>query len=194
MKRDDTSPASAGEETPLIQRAIQGDADAFARLYDRYIDSIYRFIFFRVGEDRTAEDLTSQVFLRAWEKLGKYELRGLPFGAWLFRIARNLIVDHYRAQRTQRGTLPLETHYVLEIESAYNVTEEIEAKIEVERLLALLDQLTEEQRQALTLKFIEGLSTEEIAQVMSKRAGAIRAVQMRGLQALAMLIEKQQHE
>ncbi|MCB0212312.1 MAG: hypothetical protein KDJ52_23425, partial [Anaerolineae bacterium] len=84
-------PESASQEAQLIKRAKSGDTDAFAGLYDIYIDDVYRFILHRVGNKQTAEDLSSQVFLKAWDNLGRYKMQGLPFGAWLFRIARNSV-------------------------------------------------------------------------------------------------------
>lgn len=182
------APRDPAREAQLIERAIKGDPDAFARLYDSYVDAIYRFVFFRIRDERGAEDLTSQVFLKAWEKLDSYELRNVPFGAWLFRIARNAVIDHYRAHRESTS---LESDDATWLKAPQDVDAEVESKIDTEWLLATLSQLTEDQRQVLTLKFIEGLSTQEIAQVMGKREGAIRALQMRGLQALATLIEGQ---
>jgi len=143
-------------------------------------------VFFRVGDRGTSEDLTSQIFLKAWEKLEGYELRGLPFGAWLFRIARNTLIDYYRAQRE---TMSLEASDVEQVVADHSVAGEVEKKIEADSLLSQLSQLTEDQRQVLILRFMDGLTTEEIAQRLGKREGAIRALQMRGLQALAMLIQ-----
>jgi len=176
------SPDSGGQESLLVKRAVSGDSSAFASLYEIYIDDIYRFILHRVGHEQTAEDLTSQVFLKAWDKLGRYEIRGLPFGAWLFQIARNSVIDYYR---TYRETLPLEH---LNSDPAVNVAKEVEKQLEGEWLRTVLQHLTEDQREVLVLKFINGLKTQEIAQVMGKRQGAIRALQMRALQALAEIL------
>jgi RNA polymerase sigma-70 factor (ECF subfamily) len=172
-------------EVRWIQSAIAGEAEAFARLYETYVDQVYRFIFYRVGDDQTAEDLTSQVFFKAWDSLDRYQLRGLPFGAWLLRIARNAVIDHYR---TFKETTPLEPTAVAWPDPAANVDQEVERRLEAAWLRSVLRQLTEDQRQVLTLRFIEGLSTQEVAQVMGKREGAIRALQMRGLQALAQMM------
>jgi RNA polymerase sigma-70 factor (ECF subfamily) len=86
-------------EKRLALRAAQRDSEAFAALYDAYVDKIYKYVFYKVGGQAEAEDLTAQVFLRAWEAIGEYEWREYPFSAWLFRIAHNLIVDHHRARR-----------------------------------------------------------------------------------------------
>jgi RNA polymerase sigma-70 factor (ECF subfamily) len=173
-------------ESDLIQRAVSGNSDAFATLYDTYVEQIYRFIFFRVGDEQTAEDLTSQVFLKAWDNLSSYQIRGLPFSAWLFRIARNNIIDYYR---TYKETTSLESPAVDKPDPATAVDENVERRLQAEEVRLALQQLTGDQRQVLTLRFIEGLSTEEVAQVLGKRQGAIRALQMRGLQALAEIME-----
>lgn len=177
---------STSSESEWVRQAIEGRTDAFARLYDAYIDRIYRFIFFRVGNEQLAEDLTSQVFLKAWENLGRYEIRGLSFGAWLFRISRNLVIDHYRTKKVHE---PYEDDGDIELNPALTVDGLIEEKLDAEWLRSMLQELTVDQRTVLTLKFIEGLSTHEIAEVMGKREGAVRALQLRGLQALAEIIE-----
>jgi RNA polymerase sigma-70 factor (ECF subfamily) len=172
-------------EIQLIQKATAGDADAFARLYDTYVDEVYRFVYYRVSDEDTAEDLTSQIFFKAWDNLHRYQVRGSPFKAWLFQIARNLVIDYYR---TRKEVLPLEPHALLEPDPAANVSEKVEQRLEAERLRNLLQGLTDDQREVLTLKYINGLSTKEIAKVMKKGQGAIRALQMRGLQALADMV------
>lgn len=181
-----TSAPNQPSETDLIQRAMSGEQNAFAMLYDAYIEQIYRFIYFRVSDAQTAEDLTSQVFLKAWDKLSSYQIRGLPFSAWLFRIARNGVIDYYR---TFKETTPLEPDVIARPDPAADVDEKVERRLEAEEVRLALQHLTEDQRQVLTLRFIEGLSTEEVAQVIGKRQGAVRALQMRGLQALAQMIE-----
>lgn len=173
-------------ELELIQRAVSGDPDAFAALYDFYVEQIYRFVLFRVGNEQTAEDLTSQVFLKAWDNLSSYQIRGLLFRAWLFRIARNSVIDYYR---TYKETMPLEPSALTKPDPAAEVGDQVEQQLQAEEVHLALQQLTEDQRQVLTLRFIEGLSTEEVATVLGKRQGAIRALQMRGLQALAEIIE-----
>jgi RNA polymerase sigma-70 factor, ECF subfamily len=180
------APEQSSPEFELIQRAVSGDPGAFAVLYDTYVEQIYRFVFFRVGVEQTAEDLTSQVFLKAWDNLSSYQIRGLPFRAWLFRIARNNVIDYYR---TYKETTPLEPSALAKPDPGAEVADQVEQQLQAEELRLALQQLTEDQRQVLTLRFIEGLSTEEIAKVIGKRQGAIRALQMRGLQALAEIIE-----
>lgn len=169
-------------EARLVHRAIDGDADAFALLYDGYIDEVYRFIFFRVNDVQTAEDLTSQTFLKSWENMHRYQMRESPFGAWLYQIARNIVVDHYRTQKKEK-IQPGEIIHTFADPDA-NVDEQAEKRLEIDRLMMALCDLTEDQQKVLTLKFTVGLSTNEVAQVMGKESSAIRALQMRGLQSL----------
>jgi RNA polymerase sigma-70 factor (ECF subfamily) len=173
-------------EEALVKSASEGDEQAFSTLYDTYLDSIYRFIYLRVEDQQTAEDITSTVFLRAWEKLDKYEFRGVPFRAWLFRIARNAVIDHYR---TRKESAPLEAVINTHDESAISVSQKVGLHIEAEKVMACMQQLTEDQRNVLTLKVVHGFSTEEVAKTLGKRQGAVRALQMRGLQALAKIME-----
>lgn len=174
---------SPPDEPQLIRQAIAGNADAFARLYDAYIEAVYRFVYFRVSDEQTAEDLTAQVFLKAWDNLNRYENRqGIAFGAWLFQIARNTVIDHYR---TQKETMPLEPNALNRPDPAADVVRTVENRLVMERVRQMLQHLTDDQREVLTLRFINGLSTGEIANILKKKQGAIRALQMRGLRALA---------
>ena len=180
------SQLSAEEETLLIRKAASGEANAFARLYDFYVDEVYRFIFFRVSNEQIAEDLTSQLFVKVWDKLDSYEPRGVRFGAWLFQIARNMVIDYYR---TRKETVALEDGALTKPDPQANVAKNVEKKLEGERMRAMLEHLTDDQREVITLKFIDGFSTNEIAEVMKKKPGAIRALQMRGLQQLAKIMD-----
>lgn len=175
-----------GSEDSQVKAAAGGDDQAFAGLYDTYVDSIYRFIYLRVEDQQTAEDITSTVFLRAWEKLGGYQIRGVPFRAWLFRIARNAVIDHYR---TRKETAPLEAVINTRDTQAISVSQHVGLRLEAEKVMEGMQQLTEDQRNVLTLKLVHGLNTQEVAKSLGKRQGAVRALQMRGLQALAKIME-----
>lgn len=176
-------------EEETVRHAINGDQQAFALLYDAYVDSIYRFIYIRVEDQQTAEDISSNVFLKAWEKLGSYQQRGLPFRAWLFRIARNAVIDHYR---TRKEVAPLEAAANATDRRGPSLAEGVAVKLEVDHVLRLMEQLTEDQRNVLTLKLVHGFDTEEVAKTLGKRQGAVRALQMRGLQTLAKLMETEE--
>lgn len=186
QKTISTSDEAPAEES-LVQQAIAGRPEAFAHLYDNYIDRIYRFILYRVSDVATAEDLTSLVFMKAWQSLPRYRKRKLSFRAWLFQIARNSIIDHYR---TSKETVSLETVAATAIDSMPTIPELIQRQMTGERLWTRLQQLTDEQREVLLLKFVEGMSTKEVAGIMKKRQGAIRALQMRALSTLAIIMEQ----
>jgi RNA polymerase sigma-70 factor (ECF subfamily) len=172
----------------LVQLAKNGDANAFGLLYDGYIERIYRYIYFRVTDDETAEDLTSQVFSKAWENLDRYKPSGAPFIAWLYTIARNAVIDHFR---TRKETVALDEVASLS-SSGPSPDEVVELHFETEALRDALQSLTDEQQQVVVLKFIAGMATDEIAKQLGKRPSAIRALQMRGLQALARQMEKKE--
>lgn len=174
----------------LVKLAQDGDNEAFGLLYEGYMERIYRYVYFRVTDELTAEDLTSQVFCKAWENLHRYKPTGAPFGAWLYTIARNAVIDHYR---TRKETVSLEDVTSL-VSEGPAPDEQTELKFEVETLNEALQVLTDEQQQVLLLKFIGGMSTDEIADQLGKHAGAVRALQMRGLQALARILGEEKPE
>ena len=168
----------------LVKLAQEGDTDAFGLLYDGYMERIYRYIYFRVTDEQTAEDLAGQVFCKAWENLHRYKPTGAPFGAWLYTIARNAVIDHYR---TRKETVSLEEVTTLAGHDP-DPNEQTELRFDVECLGEALQALTDEQQQVLVLKFISGMTTDEVAEQLGKRPGAVRALQMRGLQALARIL------
>jgi len=170
------------DEVDLTRLSQAGDRDAFARLYDAYIERIYRYVYFRVADQQMAEDITSQVFLKAWEKLDSYQIGSSPFIAWLYRIAHNSVIDHYR---TRKISISLENANPSEISHEDGTDEKLDLQLKSRQLRDALQELTEEQQQVLILKFISQLSTAEIAQQLGKQPGAIRALQMRALQGLA---------
>jgi len=171
-------------ESSLVRRAKAGNAEAFAELYDAYMERVYRYVYYRVSDRQTAEDITSQVFLRAWEHIRKYRLDG-SFLAWLYTIARNAVIDNYR---TRKPVVSLDDAVPVASKAA-PPDEVAELRVESESVKQAMRNLTDEQHHVLTLKFIGGYSTEEIARQMEKRPGAIRALQMRALQSLAKHLE-----
>jgi RNA polymerase sigma-70 factor (ECF subfamily) len=176
------------DERQLVLQAQDGDAEAFGRIYDGYVERIYRFVFFRVDDQQTAEDITSQVFLKAWSNLDRFEFTRTPYIAWLYTIAHNTVIDHYR---TRKITTALEDVQLSQPDDAEVVENQIDLTVEMKTIKVAMQNLTDDQQQVLHLRFIEGMSNTEIAQQLGKREGAIRALQMRGLQALAkQLAEK----
>ena len=177
-------------EDKLVQRACSGDGEAFSELYERLADRVYRYVYFRVTDGETAEDLTSKVFLKAWEHLPTYRHSNSPFVAWLYTIAHNTLVDYYR---TNRQTTHLEEIAALPARDASPV-EQTDQRLEAQSLRRALNELTPTQRDALTLKLIDGMSTSEIAMRLQKTEGAVRALQMRALQSLEGILKKNEKE
>lgn len=170
----------------LVERAINNDTEAFGELYMRHLDAIYRYIYFRVDDARDAEDLTEQVFLKAWEALPGYERQGYPFTSWLYRIAHNAVIDHYRRKKPTVSMSPLPE---LELNTSQpNTLDQVIEAEEASMLAEAITLLPEEQQQVIILRFIEGLRHAEIAEIMDKSKGACRTIQYRALNALSRLL------
>ena len=164
----------------LVERARTGDAGAFGALYDRFVERIYRFIAFRVRLPSDAEDLTQLVFVKAIEALPRYEPRGVPFTGWLFRLARNAVIDF---ERTRHDHLDLDT--ALERPGEGPGPDELAAlNLAVEELSVALHTLTREQQDVIAYRFFGGLSARETAILMGKREGTVRGLQFRALDGL----------
>jgi RNA polymerase sigma-70 factor (ECF subfamily) len=174
-------------EKYLVLQAQAGNSEAFGQLYDAYMERIYRFVYFRVEDQQTAEDITSQVFLKAWSNLDRFSFSRTPYLAWLYTIAHNAVIDHYR---TRKVTTALDDVQLSQQDHSEAVENDIDLTAEMRQITDALQTLTDDQQKVLTLKFIEGLSNHEIARHLGKREGAIRALQMRGLQALAKQLEE----
>ncbi len=174
-------------ERQLVLQAQAGNSEAFGQLYDAYMERIYRFVYFRVEDQQTAEDITSQVFLKAWSNLERFQFSRTPYLAWLYTIAHNAVIDHYR---TRKVTTALDDVQLSQPDHSEVVETEIDLTVEMQSVKVALQTLTDDQQRVLTLKFIEGMSNNEIARQLGKREGAIRALQMRGLQALAKQLEE----
>ena len=174
-------------ERQLVLQAQDGNSEAFGQLYDAYMERIYRFVYFRVEDQQTAEDITSQVFLKAWSNLDRFQFSRTPYLAWLYTIAHNAVIDHYR---TRKVTTALDDVQLSQPDHSELVENEIDLTVEMRSVKTALQSLTDDQQKVLTLKFIEGMSNNEIARQLGKREGAIRALQMRGLQALAKQLEE----
>ncbi len=175
-------------EKELAIRASSHDPEAFAELYDLYVDKIYNYVYYKVGNTAEAEDLTAQVFTRAWEAIGSYQWQGHSFSPWLFRIAHNLVVDYHRARRPTVVLDALETHPNLSNTDENRPEQVLQSMMTMERIREAIDQLTEEQQTVIILRFIEGYSTADIAEIMGKQRGAIRGLQFRGLAALRKIL------
>ncbi len=165
-----------------LNRAIQGDPDAFSVLYERYVKRIYNYIFYRTGNPPDAEDLTERVFHRAFGHIQSYTNRGVPFSAWLYRIAHNLVANWHR-DNSRRREVPLEDRTTLGIHRTHPEIELVQSQ-EKDLLLQVIRRLPEERQQLLILKFVEHLSNQEVAVIMNRSEGAIKSLYHRTLLAL----------
>jgi RNA polymerase sigma-70 factor (ECF subfamily) len=172
------------EET-LVRRAIDGDAEAFGDLYVHHVDAIYRYVFYKVGSEKRAEDLTEQVFLKAWQAMDAYEPRGYRFSSWLYRIAHNTVVDHHRMKKDESS---LEAIAFTLADESLGPEETLMKKREVARLVEALAELSKEKQELIILRFVEGLSHAQVAEILDKSEGACRVMQHRALARLSDIL------
>ena len=182
----DRSEEPASDEATLVQRAMGHDPEAFGRLYDILIDRVYRHIYYRVGNEQDAEDLTQQVFLKAWQAIDRYKKTASPFIAWLMTISHNLVVDFYRT-RKDRAYLEAE---ILADGPASNPEQAAEASLEQQRLQRAILKLSSDEQQVIIMRFIEGFEFSEIASVLNKKEGNVRVILHRALVKLRTILEK----
>lgn len=176
----------SNDEAMLIQRAKKGDPTAFAEIYDRHQPAIYRYIFYQVGDAATAEDLTSEVFVRLVEKIDRFTYRGRPMLAWLYTIARNLVTD-YRRRAGRVLPFPLDEQMAADTDALH---ETVEHRMAQRRLAVAVSRLPESQRQVILLKFVEGLDNETAARILGKSVGAVKSLQHRALAALRRILKQ----
>lgn len=182
------SPTTAeSDEAQLLSDAFDYDARALSMIYDRYEVRIYTYIYRRIGDQALAEDLTGQVFLKMLEAIRNRKAWHSSFSGWLYRIAHNIVIDHYR-QRTNQQHVSLDDEPTL---PALDETPDqaVELKLDVERLRAAIARLTEEQAEVVSLRFLEGYSISEVAEMMNKTEGAIKALQYRAVANLRLLLQ-----
>jgi RNA polymerase sigma-70 factor (ECF subfamily) len=177
---------ASDNEDRLVELAMSGDFDAFAALYSLHLNAIYRYIYYRTGDAQDAEDLTEQVFLKAWEALSNYKPVGRGFINWLYRISHNTVVDHHRRRKLivdepfSDATIP---------DKVQDMTlEKIIQTEEAASLAAAIAKLNEEYQQVIILRFIEGLGHAEIARILEKSEVACRGIQHRALASLNRIL------
>jgi len=173
----------------LVSRAQQGDQAAFDELYQHYLTPLYRYIYFRVNSTSDAEDLTQTVFLKAWRNLSTFQYQGHPFSAWLYQIARRTLIDYYRQRKETVLSQPIENFAWLMDNQSVTPAEYIDQQQKLGFLRQIIQTLSTEQREVIILKFINDLTTQEIAHRLNKKAAAVRALQYRALKALRTKIK-----
>jgi RNA polymerase sigma-70 factor (ECF subfamily) len=186
--QENKTPDSSYEIEKLVDKAISGDGDAFGRLYDMNVERVYRHIYYRVSSNADAEDLTQQVFIKAWQAIGRYKKTASPFLAWLVKISHNVVIDFYRSRKS-------ETYIDFDIIATKPETDPehmLEAEFNQQYMRQAINKLKGDQQQVILMRFIEDFSYPEIAAALGKSEGAIRVIQHRGLAKLKTILEKVQ--
>ncbi|MEU0563974.1 sigma-70 family RNA polymerase sigma factor [Nonomuraea sp. NPDC005983] len=188
VRAESSAEVVSDDQRTLVLRAKTGNTEAFGTLYDRYVDLVYRYIYFRVGSHQLAEDLTSETFLRALRRITDFTWQGRDFGAWLVTIARNLVTDHFKSGRYR---LEISTGEVIDVplDGAHIPENAVVTAIVNDRILRAVRDLNPEQQECVVLRFLHGLSLAETALIMGKKSGAIKALQFRAIRALARALK-----
>jgi len=179
-----------GEEQ-LIRSAVGGDSSAFGALYDRYQPAIYRFIVVKVGSREEAEDITHHVFLSAWQRVGTYKHRGHPFSSWLYQIARNMVIDHYRSRKDDVSLDKLDPDSSIIPAVAQS---DLFAKLQFEKVQKAIKELKRDYQDVIILRFIEDLPLKETAAILKKSEGAIKLAQHRAIKELKKKLGEESRE
>lgn len=183
------------DEKLLIKKAKDGGADAFGMLYDNYLPKIYRFVLLKVSHREEAEDLTHHAFLKAWENIEKYKEEGFPFSSWLYKIARNAIIDHYRSIKHSKNDLYLE-----EVEERMGelpekeempIDERLDRRMEVFRISSAIKKLKDVEQDIVIMRFVDDLPHEEVARVVGKSVSATKLIQHRAVKKIKDILSKQ---
>lgn len=170
----------------LVDKAIDGDGDAFGRLYDMHVDRIYRHIYYRVSNTTVAEDLTQQVFIKAWKAIGRYKKIAHSFLAWLIKISHNLVIDFYRSKKSE-ACIDFD---IVATKPETDPAHLAESHFSQQYIRQAINKLNSDQQQVILMRFIEDFSYAEIAAALGKSEGAIRVILHRGLAKLKKIIEK----
>jgi RNA polymerase sigma-70 factor (ECF subfamily) len=187
----DRSPANIprqehGGSWDLVHAAQNGDKAAFAALYDRYVDIVFRYVLFRVGDRELAEDVTSETFLRALRRINSISYQGRDVGAWFVTIARNLVLDHVKSSRFRLEVATAEVDDSQRVEAGPE--QQVLSTLTRSALLECVRKLGDDQRECIVLRFLQGLSVAETARVMNRNEGAVKALQHRAVRRLAQLL------
>ncbi|MCL5962119.1 MAG: sigma-70 family RNA polymerase sigma factor [Chloroflexi bacterium] len=173
-------------DSELVAALKRRDQGAVIEAYRRYSNALYRYAYYQVGDAHQAEDIVSEVFLRMMDKIDSYSYQGVPFSAWLYRIAHNLSADYFRGLNRRNGVLVEMRHRTTAPDPAMIA----ESRLTIEHLQQALESLTEEQRRVVILKFVEDMDNRQVAVILGKSEGSIKSLQHRALGALRRLLAR----
>ena len=174
-----------GEKT-IIQDAVKGESSAFGLLYDHYHSQIYRFVFVKVNRREEAEDLTHQVFLSAWKNIGKYQDLGFPFSSWLYRIARNEVIDYYRGHKETMSFDEVDPQIFA---TQLATSDFVDDKLEMNRVLTAIHKLKSHHQDVLIMRFVEDMALKDVAAALHKSEGAVKLIQHRAVNQLQRILD-----
>ncbi len=186
MQADSKGQAQA-EVAALVRQAQDGAATAFAALYERFYDQIFRYVSFKTGNPSDAEDITAEVFVRMIESIHRFKWQGYPFSAWLFRIAHNLVVDYYR-KRSRKQMTSLDSVSPTLKAAAFDADAQMDMELTLGEVSKAMEGLTALQREVITLRFGAGLSVAETARAVGRKDNAVKALQHAGLKKLRRVL------
>ncbi len=175
-------------EKNIVRNAIRGEASAFGLLYDRYQPQIYRFIYLKVSSREEAEDLTHQVFLQSWQKIADYHFQGFPFSSWLYRIARNEIIDYYRTKKISIDIENMVAEMTPEFVSGNPIPGKIDDILGIEKVKGAVKKLGQVEQDVIILRFVEDFSPQEVALIIDKTPEAVRLIQHRAIKNLKKIL------
>ncbi|MCK6563167.1 MAG: RNA polymerase sigma factor [Dehalococcoidia bacterium] len=175
------------DEQEVVEAAQRGNQAALAKLYEHYFPRVYRYVYARLASSEDAEDVTEEIFLRIIDNIDGFSFRGLPFGAWVFRIARNEVVSHVRRQKTRSATAPLSESIA---DTGRDHVTELELQLDIEMVRQATGQLPEAQRQVIELRFVAGLSVAETAQALKKSENNVKVLQHKAIAKLQTLVRR----
>ena len=176
-------------EKNLIERAISGEASAFGLLYDHYQPRIYRFIYLKVSHREEAEDLTHQVFFQSWKKISEYNFKGFPFSSWLYRVARNEIIDYYRTRKIHYDINEVSEDKSEDVAEG-SLAEKVDNKIDISRIKNAIRELRPIEQDIIILRFVEDLSPTEVSKMIDKTPEAVRILQHRAIKRLKQILNR----
>jgi RNA polymerase sigma-70 factor (ECF subfamily) len=174
-------------EKKYIREAREGRQESFAVIYSHYVPQIFRFVLFKVSGRQTAEDLTHEIFLSAWQNIKGYKQREFPISSWLYQIARNKVIDHYR---TSKKNISIDTEDFNEEAIGFYEQKNLDLSLNVEKIKSLIKLLKQEYQDVIIMRYIEDLDHREIASALNKSEGAVRLMQHRAINILKELYEK----
>ena len=169
----------------LVQKSQAGETQAFGEIYDIYIDDIYRFIFYKVGQREVAEDLTEDTFFKAWQKLDSFSQTKHPFSSWLYRIAKNTVIDYFRKERVNIEELQIDI-----ADEKVDTKKHTEQYFNQQHLQEALSKIPEKQREVVVLRYVNELSHKEISEVLDKSEVAVRSLLSRGMAKLKEIMKE----